>query len=870
MANSHSRVYPTVYIRQSVLNSLQPSLRQLEHRTDTSIFYNETGGYFDITARDQKACDQARDKISNALLPRLNQSIDDRNLKGTYKTLAIIRDENLIGVPVIGEPEVKVVKINGQPLKLEDEEEEEEEEEDNVHDDDDEEEDKLIIETFNISAKVRSIKAFLTSPIQQNMQNGDYLKLVGKATGTDCALINRSIQISGFDVESVNDALARFTVIQTTYLGLSKRMLVPCIDYPKTYYESGLYYCSMNHYKKRAFIQNQFFPEADISDLYIILPVFMDDKKGQYGPPKDLILRQDRQQHRQVQQHQAEQQRANEAMLNRMMQSTTLNHHFKQVRPEMMRPPMPRQASPPFNPTVYTTLQPHTPPPSSSTKSVHTRQQHVSPPSPSVPRRQQQHDLYQHQRKHNHTQASNYASSQRTPIPSSPPRKYTASPTNYDHSRASSVTSGARQYPSSSDSESVSTLDEFQSPLWGVVNAYNMGASLYLSAIHDDGKALIPDMDHFFPVLPNLEEIPKRRAHSRASSVKSIESSSGRRVMRIVNLKSAHVVAAASTMPRNPWEVKEEYNFDHIKMALEEGLGAVRGFKGEVKLCAKLGKILWGRVDATVHKRIWDYTEIKDIVVRELGAVPHFSESTTVDNDMVDAITDKLPKRYSGTSTYEFHCLARNMPQVDYKETVLYMNEGAMELFKVTISERRLTEVDWVSLDRNMDFQMTLTTKELVRPDAKPYTTFIKWVSVCPITRLMTFEEVNDFLYVDYVLHKETSRYKAIFPFTLEITRVEKVPLREVKTTQFTKAKKLQCQINTGSGEVWYDIELVHSAHTLRFKSNIDLETGKTASWDVQDILGETDSSELRNYLNAIKSLINLTEEALSSSININ
>lgn len=107
-------------------------------------------------------------------------------MKGTYKTLDIIRDEDLIGVPVTSEPEVKVVKIDGQPLKLDQDEKEHEEVEQDSGDDD-----KLIIDTFIVSPKVRSLKDFLTSSIQQNMQNGDYLKLVGKATRTDCAIMNR-------------------------------------------------------------------------------------------------------------------------------------------------------------------------------------------------------------------------------------------------------------------------------------------------------------------------------------------------------------------------------------------------------------------------------------------------------------------------------------------------------------------------------------------------------------------------------------------------------------------------------------------------------------------------------------------------------
>jgi hypothetical protein len=43
----------------------------------------------------------------------------------------------------------------------------------------------------------------------------------------------------------------------------------------------------------------------------------------------------------------------------------------------------------------------------------------------------------------------------------------------------------------------------------------------------------------------------------------------------------------------------------------------------------RLGKILWGPVPPDVReifKRIWDYTDIKDIIVREHNVQPYFSE----------------------------------------------------------------------------------------------------------------------------------------------------------------------------------------------------------------------------------------------------
>jgi hypothetical protein len=84
----------------------------------------------------------------------------------------------------------------------------------------------------------------------------------------------------------------------------------------------------------------------------------------------------------------------------------------------------------------------------------------------------------------------------------------------------------------------------------------------------------------------------------------------------------------------------------------------------------------------------------------------------------------------SKTAIYEFHCSARNQPHVPYKPIVLHMNQGVVDVRKVVICEKVVTEVDWTSLDRKYDFQMALTTKQLVRRDVKPYTTFIKSVSI--------------------------------------------------------------------------------------------------------------------------------------------
>lgn len=54
-------------------------------------------------------------------------------------------------------------------------------------------------------------------------------------------------------------------------------------------------------------------------------------------------------------------------------------------------------------------------------------------------------------------------------------------------------------------------------------------------------------------------------------------------------------------------------------------LSGVRGFKGDIKLSAKLGKILWSNVTPEIQKQIWNFQDLKDILVKERGLQPNFN-----------------------------------------------------------------------------------------------------------------------------------------------------------------------------------------------------------------------------------------------------
>lgn len=54
-------------------------------------------------------------------------------------------------------------------------------------------------------------------------------------------------------------------------------------------------------------------------------------------------------------------------------------------------------------------------------------------------------------------------------------------------------------------------------------------------------------------------------------------------------------------------------------------LNGVRGFKGDVKLSAKIGKVLWSQITPDVQKQIWSYTDLNDRLMSNAGVKPVFN-----------------------------------------------------------------------------------------------------------------------------------------------------------------------------------------------------------------------------------------------------
>ncbi|KAG9300263.1 hypothetical protein G9A89_011336 [Geosiphon pyriformis] len=298
------------------------------------------------------------------------------------------------------------------------------------------------------------------------------------------------------------------------------------------------------------------------------------------------------------------------------------------------------------------------------------------------------------------------------------------------------------------------------------------------------------------------------------------------------NPNSKEVAGHQSETSLTHGKLVRNYNFEQMKNVFTEGLEHARAHKGEIKFYGHLGKVLFIQVPPHVTTKYWEFTDLKDVLMGQLGISPMFTDVVSDDARLIKLLTEILAtKPYSRSSFFEINAEARNSPHGNYIPVSMYVNMGFVSLEKVMLRWQRLVDVDWSVLDRKFDFQMSLAVRKSIRHDVKPFSTFIKKTSVHPPSRVITFENVHDYLHVKSINLKDVTRFKLHYPFVAELTLVEQLPL-----VKQSNSKKVQGR--TGDGKRYYNLEILNDLNRDAFKNNSTLPAGQVAEWTVDDILG--------------------------------
>ncbi|RIA87972.1 hypothetical protein C1645_262147 [Glomus cerebriforme] len=293
---------------------------------------------------------------------------------------------------------------------------------------------------------------------------------------------------------------------------------------------------------------------------------------------------------------------------------------------------------------------------------------------------------------------------------------------------------------------------------------------------------------------------------------------------------------------------------------LKEGLEYVRVHKGEIRFYGSLGKTFFSNVGDDIKGKLWEFTDLKDVLVSGYGVKPKFREIATYDNKLIGGFIEVLgsnPVNKSKSAYYEILAEARNAPQDNVSNVYMYLNMGFVSLEKVMLNWDPLVNIDWTILDRKTDFSMILATRRAIRHDVRPFSTFVKKVSVSPESRAISYENVmfpktgDMALEVKSINFKQVSKFQLHYPFVAEVARVEKLKIVEQPNSNKHTGK-------TGFGNIHYTIEIYNEAHREAFKKNSSLGSGEIASWTVDSILGENPQRSI--LVEFVKTMLLLVE----------
>ncbi|KAI9252444.1 hypothetical protein BY458DRAFT_523009 [Sporodiniella umbellata] len=381
-----------------------------------------------------------------------------------------------------------------------------------------------------------------------------------------------------------------------------------------------------------------------------------------------------------------------------------------------------------------------------------------------------------------------------------------------------------------------------QRPLWGENKNYVVNYSAQKPSPVVQAKVLIPTQT---PQKGPEDDFP---ALQTTLAMAPLSKGKTKRVMRISSQKSSD-----STLRNlNYYENLSNYNFHIMRTSLSEGLESIRGYRGKIKLSASVGQVLWTRLQQDIRKTIWSYQQLNDLLIKERGVRPIFNGLITRDINVFTKILEMSPTNHGVYPYFEIHARARNQPILPYKPVILHVSQQSVDYKKIVVATQKITEINYNNLGSKLDFQINLEIEELTREDVKPFSTFLKKISISLETRQLTFENIPDFLTVDKIYLKNTTRIRLHFPFVVEVTCVEELPLIPQTSLGYGNINKILA--DTGSGRVWYTVEILYSTHDEDFKRNGDLPAGKLASWTVNDILGTPDAENapLRQILRCL------------------
>ncbi|KAF9430690.1 hypothetical protein BGZ94_004906 [Podila epigama] len=320
----------------------------------------------------------------------------------------------------------------------------------------------------------------------------------------------------------------------------------------------------------------------------------------------------------------------------------------------------------------------------------------------------------------------------------------------------------------------------------------------------------------------------------------------GKRTLRVLPSQKSDVREQSTESFLNNMR---SYNMGRLTRAMWAGLEELRGHRQEIRLIARLGKVVY-RGDSAICGRSWDYEALEKVVIKDLETKPLFSPITTTTSTHINNMFGFLGQPSSESGLFEVICDTRTNPQSRYSRTLITVPPTVAILERVVAPWETYAAVTWNSMDKFTDFEIALQARQgivhdnksaLGRTDVKPFVAFRKSLSIGTHNRHISCREVPDRLEIKSINYRETQRY------TIDDNTDNTILVHTVQELQCTRTKETNTVTARShpAGKVWYEIEVMNERMNRFFETNLTLTPGLVADWKASDLLGNNpDNSE--------------------------
>ncbi|KAI9294454.1 hypothetical protein K502DRAFT_342437 [Neoconidiobolus thromboides FSU 785] len=299
---------------------------------------------------------------------------------------------------------------------------------------------------------------------------------------------------------------------------------------------------------------------------------------------------------------------------------------------------------------------------------------------------------------------------------------------------------------------------------------------------------------------------------------------------------------------------RRKYNWDFLHKELVHGLGEASSHYGEVDLKIKFGKIFYIIPNLNVNKKIWDYTSINDIVMNQYKSQTYFFNCLSEDESVILKVKNFLSNVITSHKVFELKGMIKQMNNNEMKPIKIYISYFTMQLIKVISSKHYHTKINWSSLDRKLDFQISLSTRVLLPVKLKWIKTFLNSFTCNPKDQSIAYKNIPGILKINSIKLKTKEGFKLTENIGCDLNRIEVYNLIKEDDDN-----KVNGYLDHNHLPPYYQLETYHRDWSKYFQGNKGLLLGERVQWQPLHILGDT--QENVKLLEVVKTSIRLVEQ---------